>query len=111
MNRNRSLLIGESPPAETIERIRLAADRASPMCHILSVAATLTDTRHLACTIRIRLDEEWFDEEWDELRSRQGNRVYPASWTIHAIAESLECVKTEIIRDVPEATDISIEIA
>jgi len=110
MNRNRSLLVGESAPPRVVKRILRAARLPLPVGSVRSVTAVLVDTKHLSCTVHVALDELWFEEEWQDRLAAKPDLRDPTGWTLHAIVDAIERVKKEIRQEVPEVTEINVEI-
>jgi len=111
INRNRSLLVGETAAAETVAEIVAAADSHQAVAEIVAVTTVMLDTDLVHCRLRLRLRSDGFVDRWC---SGPAARPYlagdPVTWTLSELTDELSSLRSAIKTSVPEVESVDIEI-
>jgi cation diffusion facilitator family transporter len=104
--RNRSLITGEAPDAETAQRIRdVIAHRGS--AEVLEVTVVMADEHRFDVLIRLRWHERWFAIRYDMGMSRFRASA-PVDWAIRRIAHERTWLEHAVRGHFPDARDVHI---
>jgi cation diffusion facilitator family transporter len=103
MNRNRSLIVGESAPAEIGEKVRQAAARPS-VAEVVSIRTMMRDPHHASCRIVIRWNAAWF-------RSRlpaPDGAFDVVAWTLAAERREREAIADAVRSGCDDVADVDV---
>lgn len=109
INRNRSLLIGETAPAEVVERIAAVVRGRPSVTQVVALSTMMRDPHHVACRIVLRWNTAWFSERWNSMPDATPGHPKCAAWTVMLVSNETENIRAAIRRDNPEVTDIEIQ--
>ncbi|MFA6603830.1 MAG: cation diffusion facilitator family transporter [Patescibacteria group bacterium] len=111
INRNRSLLVGETARPETVARIILIAAVHPAVDVVVAATAVMLDADRVHCHLQLRLKTDGFVWRWC---SGPAARPYlagdPVTWTLDQLTKELASVRSAIRSSVPEVASVDIEI-
>lgn len=109
MARSRSLLVGEAAPASILDKVRHVAMSQPYVRLVLAVRGVMSDPERADCAVRVRLDAQWFDEEWEESYPGVVKPAFAIHVTLATLEGVLEHLRIMILEAVPEIRNLEIE--
>jgi cation diffusion facilitator family transporter len=110
INRNRSLLIGESAPSDIIPKIAAAVCGRASVGELVAVCAVMASPDHVSCKVTVRWNADWFTGRWFSMPDATSFHPKKADWLLSLVTSEVETVKASVLRSVPDVSSVEIVI-
>lgn len=110
INRSRSLIIGETGPAD-VERavVRILRARRS-VAEVRRVVTVLRGPDDIGCLVSLRWDPDWFGARWRAAAAMPAQTQSPVPWLFALARAETESIKEDVRAAAPGISQLEIEI-